>query len=264
MAYLTGVIEYLGSFKSIRHWRNRKKRRIFAGEKGGANRNLIKNNPAFDRTRDNMSEFEGCAAAVKSIRRGLIHLLPEYGDTSFTGRLMDVVKKINVRDETGERGLRTIPFSANRAMLKAMNLHEKRKIDFQLKKYIRSSHPESRAEATITVKGLNPAPSLVPGNPHYYRVIVHLSIISDFAYFENLLEYAPLNKVNGSSAHAYSDYTPMNTPLTVALKAAFREGTVLSETDTVLQCVGIEYYSRSGTDGYVLYSRGSMLVYDVF
>ena len=101
MAYLTGVIEYMGSFKSIRHWRNRKNRRIFAGEKGGANRDLIKNNAAFGRTRENMSEFEGCTTAVKSIRRGLVHLLPEYGDTSFTGRLVDVVKKINVRDETG-------------------------------------------------------------------------------------------------------------------------------------------------------------------
>ena len=157
-----------------------------------------------------------------------------------------------------------IPFSVNRPMLKAMNLHEKRKIDFQLKKCIRTSHPESRSGATITVKGLNPAPSLVPGNPQYYRVIVHLSIISDFAYSENLREYAPLNKVNGSSAHAYSDYTPINTPLTVALKAAFRDGTVLSETDTVLQCVGIEFYRRSGTDGYVPCFTGSMLVYDVF
>ena len=30
---------------------------------------------------------------------------------------------------------------------------------------------------------------------------------------------------------------PVNTPLSVALKAAFREGTVVNETDTVLQCI---------------------------
>jgi hypothetical protein len=264
MAYLTGVIEYSGSFKNIRHWRNRKDRRILAGEKGGANGDLIKNNPAFVRTRENMFEFKGVGIAVKAIRRGLQHLLPEHSDAHFTGRLVDVVKKINLSDGEGVRGRRAIPFSSNRTMLKAMNLHEKRKIDFQLKKCIKTSHPESRSEATITIKGLNPAPSLVPGSPQYYRVIIHLSIISDFAYSENLRSYAPLNKVNGTNAHAYSDYTPINTPLSAALKAAFPEGTVLSETDTVLQCIGIEYYSRAGADGYVPYSTGSMLVYDVF
>ncbi len=264
MAYLTGVLEYLGSFKSIRHYRNRKERRIIAGEKGGANRDLIMNNAAFARTRENMFEFKGVAIAVKSIRRGLFKLLPEHSDTHFTGRLMDVVKQINLRDGEGVHGRRAIPFSSNRPMLKAVNLHENRKIDFQLKKCIKTSHPLSRTEATITVNGLNPSPSNVPGSPQYYRVILHLSIISDYAYSEYLGRYAPINQVNGHSVYVYSDYIPINTPLTVALKAAFPEGTVLSETDSVLQCVGIEYYSRHGADGYVLYSAGSMLVWDVF
>jgi len=264
MAYLTGVIEYLGSFKSIRHYKNRNDPKIYASEKGGANVDLIKNNAAFARTRENMFEFKGVGIAVKAIRKGLQHLLPEHADTHFTGRLVDVVKQINLRDGEGEHGRRAIPFSSNRTMLKALNLHEKRKIDFELKKCIKTSHPESRAEATIFVNGLNPAPSLVPGSPQYYRVIIHLSIISDYTYSENQRSYAPLNEVNGANAHTYSEYTPINTPLTVALKAAFPEGTVLTETDTVFQCVGIEYYSRTEADGYVTYSTGSMLVWDVF
>ena len=36
------------------------------------------------------------------------------------------------------------------------------------------------------------------------------------------------------------------------------------ESDTVLQCVGIEYYIKSGANGYLRYSEGSMMVYDVF
>jgi hypothetical protein len=48
------------------------------------------------------------------------------------------------------------------------------------------------------------------------------------------------------------------------LKASFPDGTVLTDSDTVLQCVGVEFYNRAGADGYVLYSTGNMIVYDVF
>jgi hypothetical protein len=264
MAYQTGIIQYKGSFKSIRNYTNVGDPIIYAGEKGGAHDDLIKNNPAFDLTRKNMSEFKGCGIVVKSIRYGLQQLIPEYTDTRFTGRLVVLVKMINLRDEEGIRGKRSIRISLNRPILKSLNLHEKRKIDYELKRCIKSSHPESRAEATITVNGFNPGPDIVPGNPQYYRMVNHLSIISDYAYSENMRSYEPLNPVNGKSTYVYSDYTPINTPLSTALKATFPEGTEMTEKDTVMQCVGIEYYIRSGAEGYILYSRGTMLLYDVF
>jgi len=264
MAYQTGIINYKGSFKSIRNYTNVGDPTIYAGEKGGANRDLIMNNPAFARTRENMNEFGGCGVAVKAIRYGLQQLLPEHTDTHFTGRLMKIIKMINLKDPTGEKGVRAIKISLNKTMLKSLDLHEKRKIDFELKSCIKKSHPDSRAEATITVNGLNPSPHLVPGNAQFYRVVNHVSIVSDYAYNENDRSYNPLSPLNTTAAYVYSDYTPVNTPLSVALKAAFPNGMVLTDSDTVLQCVGIEFFNRAGTDGYVLYSTGTMLVYDVF
>jgi hypothetical protein len=264
MAYLTGIIQYLGSFKSIRHWQNANDPTIYAGEKGGANADQVNNNAAFERTRENMSEFKGCGIVVKAIRLGLQHLIPEYTDTRFTGRLVKLVKMINLRDEKGIRGKRAIRISLNRPILKTLNLHEKRKIDYELKRCIKSSHPESRAEVNIMVNGFNPDPDLVPGNPQFYRLINHLNIISDYVYNEHDRRYNPTSIQDQRTAYIYSDYIPINTPLSAALKAAFPEGTVLTESETVLQCVGIEFYIRSGSDGYVLYSRGSMLLYDVF
>jgi hypothetical protein len=149
-------------------------------------------------------------------------------------------------------------------MLKSVNLHEKRKIDFELKRCIKTSHPDSRTEATITINGLNPGSNLVPGNMQYYRVVNHLSIVSDFVYVAEDKKYRPLSTLNATAAYVYSDYTPVNTPLSAELKASFPVGTLLSESDTVLQCVGIEFYTRTGTDGYVLYTTGTMLIYDVF
>lgn len=264
MAYQTGALSYRGSFKSIRNYRNAKDPNTYAGEKGGASDDKIKNSPVFVRTRENMSEFKGCGVVVKAIRRGLSHLIPEHTDTHFTARLTTLIKKINVMDLEGERGKRAIRISQYRTILKNLYLHEKRKIDFQLKRCITNSHPESRAEATIMVNGFNPDPALVPRNAEFYRILIHISKISDFAYSENVLGYAPLSPLLAMSAFAYSDYIPVNTPLTGALKAAFSEGTVLTESDTVLQCVGIEFYIRSGADEYVPYKTGSMIVRDVF
>jgi hypothetical protein len=94
MAIQTGAIKYRGSFKSISNYMNLHDPNTYAGEKGGANRDLIMNNPAFARTRENMNEFKGCGIAVKAIRRGLLNLLPEQTDKLFTARLMAVVKEI--------------------------------------------------------------------------------------------------------------------------------------------------------------------------
>ena len=149
-------------------------------------------------------------------------------------------------------------------MLKSLHLHEKRKIDFELKMCVKTGHPDLRNEATITVNVFNPGPLLVPGIAQYYRLVNHLSIVSDFVYVAEDKKYNPLSTLDRTAAYVYSDYTPVNTPLSVALKASFPDGTVLTGSDTVLQCVGIEYYNRAGTDGYVFYSTGTMLLYDVF
>ena len=264
MAYQTGSIRYLGSFKSIRNYRNAHKKKTYAGEKGGANRNLIMKSLVFVRTRENMSEFKGCGLVVKAIRHGLYYLLPEHADSQFTGRLVALVKMINLRDEAGIKGKRAISFSLNRSILRTLTLHEKRKIDHQQRRSITTGHPASRGEATLTLNGLNPDTLHVPVNAQYYRVINNLSVISDYVYVENSRRYKPCNAIDAMYAIAYSDYTALNTPLTATVKAAFPTGTLLSETVTVLQCVGIEYYIKPGANEYISFKAGSMMVYDVF
>ena len=171
---------------------------------------------------------------------------------------------INLKDGEGTNGERAINISLHKTMLKSLNLHEKRKIDYEVKRCVRASHPDLGNEAILTVKGLNPGPHLVPGNAQYYRVVNHISIVSDYVYVAEDKKYRPLSKLNKTAAYVYSDYIPVNTPLSGEFKATFKIGTVMSESDTVLQCVGLEFYNRVGTDGYVFYSTGTMLLCDVF
>jgi hypothetical protein len=264
MAILTGAIKYRGSFKSIRNYMNLHDPKTYAGEKGGANRDLIMNSPVFARTRENMNEFAGVGVAVKAIRRGLLNLLPEQTDKHFTGRLMRVVKEINRRDYEGVRGKRAIIFSGDRPFLSTMIFNKLQDIAELLGYQFVVEHPITRAEATLTLTALTIKPVYVPKGATHYRVQNHVSIISDFTYVEANRRYEPLSQLNTMSAFAYSEYTPVGTALTDEIVAAFPVGTTLSDDDSVIQCVGIEFYVKSATNTYLPMQGSSMKVIDIF
>ena len=264
MAILTGAIKYRGSFKSIRNYRNLHDGNTYAGEKGGANRDLIMNNPAFARTRENMSEFGGCGAAVKAIRRGLLNLLPEQTDSRFTGRLMSIVKEVNRHDMEGTRGKRAILFSASRPTLLAIVFNVLQNMAENVKDFLVSTHPVSRAEATLTVTALEIKKSLIPKGASHFRIQNHLSIISDFSYSEGNRRYEPLSLLNAKSAFAYSKYSPVDAPLTEVVKAAYPIETELDEDCSVIQTVGIEFYVMTAGNVYLPIVGSSMMVNDVF
>ena len=264
MAIQTGNIKYRGSFKSIRQYVNLHDPNTYAGEKGGANRDLILNNPAFARTRENMSEFSGCGAAVKAIRRGFLNLLPEQTDKRFTGRLMRIVKDINRRDYEGIRGQRAIMFSASRPLLATLVFNVLENVTDMLQNQLVSTHPITRADATLTITGLTIKPVLVPKGATHFRVQNHLSVISDYTYSVDNRRYEPANLLNGQSAFKYSEYSPVGTALTEVVKAAFPLDTEVTEDSTVIQSVGIEFYIKSAADVYLPVKGSSMMVTDVF
>ena len=264
MAILTGAIKYRGSFKSIRNYMNLHDPKTYAGEKGGANRDLIMNNPAFARTRENMNEFGGVGLVVKAIRQGLLNLLPEQTDKLFTSRLMRLVKEINVRDHQGEHGKRAILISGERPLLSTIVLNKLQSIADKVVKQFLFEHPIERDEATLTLTAFGMKDILVPKGATHYRVQNHLSLVSDYVYSEANRRYEPLSMLNMTSSYVYSEYTPVNTALTDELVAAFPLGTAPGDDDSVIQCVGVEFFLRSGPTGYKPLKGGSMRVLDVF
>lgn len=264
MAILTGPLMYLGSFKSIRNYRNLYDSRTFAGEKGGANRDLILNNPAFVRTRENMSEFGGCGAAVKAIRRGLQNLLPEHADAHLTGRLMRMAKQVNCLDLTGGRGRRAIIFSANREILLDIIFNDRMNLSEMIQTRYGCCHPDSRAEATLSVTDLTISQVYVPAGATFFRVQNHLSIISDWAFSPDSRRYEPVSPLSGMSAFACSDYSPVNVALSFDAVTAFPLDIVLTADCSVMQCIGVEFFIKSYGNVYLPLKGGTMKVVGVF
>ena len=236
----------------------------YAGEKGGANRDLIMNNPAFARTRENMNEFSGCGAAVKAIRLGLQNLLSEQTDKFFTSRLMKVVKEICRRDPAGVHGKRAINFSGERPYFATVVFNKLQGITDMLEKQLAWEHPITKASAKLTLTALTIKPVLIPKGATHYRVQNHLNIISDYTYVEANRRYDPLSQLNTLSAFDYSAYTPVETALTDEIDVAFPVGTLPGDDDTVIQSVGIEFYLKSGGVSYLPLKGSSMKIVDVF
>ena len=255
---------YNGSFKSIRNYRKLHDPKTYAGEKGGANRDLIMNNAAFARTRENMSEFGGCGAAVKVIRRGFLNLLPEKADGCFTGRLMRIAKEINRRDLEGERGRRSIIFSACRVLLRNIVFNSRVNMSEMMQGCFSCSHPVSRLSGTLSVSDLKILSVYIPLGATHFRVQNHLSVISDWVYSDLNQRYEALSALNGLSAYAYSDYIPVFATLNMDLTTSFPVGTVLTGDCTVMQCVGVEFFIRSAGDVYLPLKGGCMKVGEVF
>jgi hypothetical protein len=264
MAIQTGAIKYRGSFKSIRNYMNLHDPLTYAGEKGGANRDLIMNNPAFARTRENMNEFGGVGVVVKAIRRGLLNLLPEQTDKLFTSRLMKVVKEINRRDYEGVHGKRAIIISGDRPFLATIVFNVLESIADNLQQQFSWEHPIGRGEATLTLTAFDIKNVMIPQGATHYRVQNHVSIISDYTYVEANRRYEPLSQLNAMSAHAYSEYTAIGTKLTDEIVAAFPLGTAPGDDDSVIECVGVEFYLKSGAADYLPLKGSSMKVIDVF
>jgi len=266
MAILTGAISYLGSFKSIRHYRNLYDRKIYAGEKGGANRNLIMNNPSLKRTRENMSEFGGCGLAVKAIRLGLQNFLQEKSDAHFTGRLMKMTKKINRLDAIGKQGRRDILFSSFLPMLRNIVFNTRLNLSEMMQGRFSCRHSASGDRALVTVSDLTIRQNYVPQGATHFRLQHHISVISDYTYSVKNRRYEPSSSLGGVSAFEYSGYTPVLSGLTAEVEVflPLLSGVDLPADCVVMQCIGVEFYIRTVGDVYLPVRGGCMKVAAVF
>ncbi|RTY99441.1 hypothetical protein EKM02_10115 [Flavobacterium sp. RSP49] len=106
MARQKGIIKLKGTIGDITFYKT--KDGHLAREKGGIDANRIKNDPAFQRTRENGSEFGRAGKAGKILRTALRALLLNTADGRMVSRLTQKMIKVIQADMVSERGLRNV------------------------------------------------------------------------------------------------------------------------------------------------------------
>lgn len=106
MARQKGIIKLKGTIGDITFYKT--KDGHLAREKGGIEANRIASDPAFQRTRENGSEFGRAGKAGKTLRTALRTLLLNSADGRMVSRLTQSMIKVIQADQTNERGLRNV------------------------------------------------------------------------------------------------------------------------------------------------------------
>ncbi len=106
MARQKGIIKLKGTIGDITFYKTQDGH--LAREKGGIDASRIANDPAFQRTRENGSEFGRAGKAGKVLRTALRALLLNSADGRMVSRLTQKMVKVIQADTTSERGLRNV------------------------------------------------------------------------------------------------------------------------------------------------------------
>ena len=106
MARQKGIIKLKGTIGDITFYKTQDGH--LAREKGGIDASRIKNDPAFQRTRENGSEFGRAGKAGKLLRTALRPLLLNSADGRMVSRLTQAMVKVIQADLVSDRGLRNV------------------------------------------------------------------------------------------------------------------------------------------------------------
>jgi hypothetical protein len=80
----------------------------YVRRKGGVSKNRILNDPNYERTRENLTEFGRAATSGKLIRRAINSLMVDAKDSRVTSRLTKVLNQVKNEDLTSARGQRNV------------------------------------------------------------------------------------------------------------------------------------------------------------
>jgi hypothetical protein len=106
MAKQSGIIKLEGTIGDISFYKS--KDGYLARGKGGVDKSRIQNDPAFQRTRENGSEFGRAGSAGRTLRTAFRPLLMNTSDNRVTSRLTQEMTKVIQADATSARGERNV------------------------------------------------------------------------------------------------------------------------------------------------------------
>ena len=267
MAKQTGLVKYSGTLGGVRHFKIKGLVGDYAGLSGGPTAEQIANDQAFVRTRENISEFAGCAKAGKSIRNGLSSLMKQMSDSQVTGRLTAVMKQINLNDTAGIRGERGILISQNQGDLAGFNFDKNLSPQSIFYAPVSLTTTPTRDSATLTVAPFEPSSFInAPAGSTHFRIVNAVSVVSDYVFNTALGIYEPSNGgLDGASEIQYSPYIDLSTTTPNITLTSTLPGSPTITTDVSVLCtLGIEFYQQVGANYYLFASGNCMQIANVF
>ena len=106
MAREMSILKLRGKLDGMSFYKNSEGH--FVRAKGGVERNRIMNDPNYERTRENMSEFGTIASSGKLLRNSISILMNRAKDTRTSNRIVSLMSTIKNLDNQSLRGQRKV------------------------------------------------------------------------------------------------------------------------------------------------------------
>ncbi|MFA9389679.1 MAG: hypothetical protein ACERKD_07720 [Prolixibacteraceae bacterium] len=237
MAKQSGIIKLEGTIGDISFYKS--KDGYLARSKGGVDKSRIENDPAFQRTRENGSEFGRAGSAGRSLRTAIRPLLLKSADSRVTSRLTQEMMKVIQADSTSVRGERNV-LNGDLSLLSGFEFNKNSSLGATL--YVPYSASIERVSGNAAVE----IPAFVPlNNVIAPQGATHFKFVSAGA--EVNFEDGTFKLVTSSSTEiAIGTQTEDATTLTNALPAA--------STLALFLVFGIEFYQQVNASFYPLNS----------
>ena len=259
MARQKGPIKYIGTLGDIRHFKIKNTDGYFAGMVGGPTAEQIKTDPAFARTRENMSEFGGSATAAKAVRVSFAGLIKSVADSRLTGRITALMKKINKEDTVGKRGERSILVSQYPEHLKGVEFNKKNTFGSILHAAYTITPNVERNSSDLVISAFNPRNSInAPAGATHFRIVNAIGVVSDYGFNAETKQYEPANDaLNMKSNIVYSSYLDLNSNIAgdTTITAMLSGSPTIPAEVGVLNVIGIEFYQQVNSE-YYLFASG--------
>lgn len=235
MARQTGIIKLKGTLGDISFYKSGDGH--LARTKGGVDASRIANDPAFQRTRENGSEFGRAGKGGKVIRNAIRVLLQNAKDKRVVSRLTKNLVAVTKTDTVNERGQRTIE-DGDMNLLKGFEFNVNGKLGATLFAPYGTTLDRVTGDVALTVASFSPTVRIAaPGGTTHFKMVTgaaELNFIGETSTFESA--------ETGILPYTAADTAAIN--LAVALPAD-------SELP-ILQVVGIEFYQEVNGQMYPL------------
>ena len=235
MARQTGIIKLKGTIGGISFYKTSDGH--LAREKGGVDASRIANDPAFQRTRENGSEFGRAGKGGKVLRNAIRILLQNAKDKRVVSRLTKDLLAIIKTDTTNDRGLRTLT-EGDFNLLLGFEFNLNGKLGATLFTPFVNAFDRVSGDATLDIAPFSPTLRIAaPSGTTHFKVVMgaaELDFENEASVFEN-------------DETAILPYTSADTAA-IALTASL----TANSTVDVVQVLGIEFYQEVNGQMYEL------------
>lgn len=235
MARQKSIMKLQGTIGGITFYKS--KEGYLAREKGGISAERIRNDPAFQRTRENGAEFGRAGKAGKVLRNSIRQLLQNIRDSRMVSRLTKKMVEVIKLDAVNPRGLRNV-IDGEAELLMNFDFNANGKLGNTVYAPWEKTLDRATGEAGISFEPFIPAKMIAaPGGTTHFKLTAAAMEID----FENEIYVAPI----GETVNFPWDNTPTTT-VDIVLN--------LPELSThpLFLALGIEFYQEVNGEMYSL------------